>query len=293
MKTWLISGASGLLGHALCRHLRDNGSRVIGLKNSHAIDLKGIETIEVDLVQSLENLEAIICNVSPDVVVHAAGLTSVDGCESHENIASILHADVSASMARAALKCSAKMVYISTDHLWRGQDAFVTEQQKPEPVNAYARTKLAGELQTLAVNPNNLVVRTNFFGKGLAWRQSFSDWVLTALSSGQEITAFTDAYFTPISLYYLSSYLEKMVEGDACDVYNVAGSERVSKFDFAVRIAKVSSLDESLIKAGQLSDANLKALRPLDMSLSVEKVEQFLGQKMPDLALCFDSLNAK
>ncbi|MEH6632281.1 MAG: SDR family oxidoreductase [Halopseudomonas aestusnigri] len=293
MSTWLISGASGLLGHALCRHLRDNGNRVIGLKNSHAIDLKGIETIEVDLVQSVEPLETLIRNASPDVVVHAAGLTSVDGCESQEDLASLLHADVSASMARAALECSAKMVYISTDHLWRGLDAFVTEQQQPEPLNAYARTKLAGEIQTLAINPKNLVVRTNFFGKGLAWRQSFSDWVLNSLSSRQEITAFTDAYFTPISLHYLCLFLEKMVEGDACGVYNVAGSERVSKFDFAVRIAKAFGLDESLIKTGQLGNANLKALRPLDMSLSVEKVEQFLGQNMPDLALCFDSLNAE
>lgn len=290
MSTWLLSGASGLLGHDLCRHLRDNGKRVIGLCHNHPIDLDGVESVDIDLYHAPQELEAVIDQFAPDVAVHAAGLTSVDGCETHEDLAMTLHAEVTSVMARAALQCSAKMIYISTDHLWDGSQPLVSEEQEPQPINAYARTKLEGERRVLGFDPNSLVVRTNFYGPGRPWRQSFSDWIINSLSSGQEIMAFTDAYFTPICLQYLCSFLERMVENQACGIYNIAGSERVSKYDFAVRLADALGLDKRLIKAGRLEDAHLTAQRPLDMSLSVEKVEHFLGQDMPTLSQCFKTL---
>ncbi len=293
MSKWLIIGASGLLGHSLCRHLRDNNKRVVGLRHNHSVDVNGVEDIQIDLVNAPEKLETEIERVNPDVVVHAAGLTNVDLCESSEAVATILHADIASIAARASRQCSAKMVYISTDHLWDGSKPLVSENQEPHPLNAYARTKLDGERRTLDANPDSLVVRTNFYGPGRPWRPSFSDWIIGELSEGNQITAFVDSFYTPICLSRLCATIVELVERNANGVYSVVGAERLSKYDFAIRLACAMGLNETLINKGYLAKASLKAPRPLDMSLSSEKISAFLGRAMPNLDECFEDLKTQ
>ena len=70
----------------------------------------------------------------------------------------------------------------------------------------------------------------------------------------------------------------------------MAGSERVSKYDFARRYARDQGLDETLVSEGSIKTIDLAAARPFDMSLSTEKVSAFLDRRMPDLNECFADL---
>lgn len=291
MSKWLITGASGLLGYDLSRRLVSGGHQVVGLSNSHDIDISGIEGVKIDL-SDLGAISKLVDETKPDVIVHSAGLTNVDACEANEELARVLHADVSEVLAKCAERHSAKMVYISTDHLWDGSVSSITENTKPHPINAYGRTKYEGEQRTAAHSPNSLIVRTNFFGPGRPWRRSFSDWVIDNLSAEIVIPTFTDSYFTPIDLHHLCKFIEMMVQRDISGIYNIAGCERVSKHDFAKRLAFVFGLDSKLIKPSQIANANLAAPRPVDMSLSVAKIEKKLNCKMPDLEKCIRSLKS-
>lgn len=290
-KRWLVTGASGLLGSHLCRLLIAQGHCVTGVCNTHAIDVDGVEVVRLDMTD-IAALEDLCHGLNVDVIVHTAALTNVDACEGDEPLAERLHADVSATLARVAAQKSARYVYISTDHLWDGTQKFIEETHPPKPLNAYARTKWHGELRALDANSQTLVVRTNFFGSGKSWHKSFSDWIVRALRSGETLTGFDNVFFSPISVQRLCAVIVALVEIGANGVYNVAGRERVSKYEFMIRLAARLGLDQGLIKRGSMTSVSLATRRPLEMSLDTHKIENTIGWRMPSLDDSFDDLMA-
>jgi dTDP-4-dehydrorhamnose reductase len=218
------------------------------------------------------------------VIVYAAGLTSVDQCEKDEGHADLLHAEAPAAMAAAARDVAASFVYISTDHLWDGSLSMVSEQQPLRPVNAYARSKAKGEQWVGEANAGALIIRTNFFGRGRPWRHSLSDWMEQMLASGQELGAFIDAHFTPIAVPILCRMIERAVVADLTGIFHICGRERLSKYEFAIRLADWRGLPDARVRMSRLADAGLLAPRPGDMSLSTQKISAALGVDMPDIA---------
>jgi len=279
---WLVTGASGLLGTHLCRHLIAQSISVTGVYHSHPINVDGVNAVKLDITDH-EKLESFVHGLDVDVIVHSAALTNVDECEEQEGLAQLLHAETSQCLANLAKEKKARYVYISTDHLWDGSQEFIAETKTPNPINAYARTKLSGEQLASEANSESLIVRTNFFGPGQKWHKSFSDWVINAIRSGQELTGFDNVYFTPISVYKLCETIVRLVQVNAVGIFNVTGSERISKYTFMIRLAKHFGLDERLIKCGLMDISSGKVRRPLDMSMDVRKVENATGWKMPGL----------
>lgn len=288
-KTWLITGASGLLGHALCNHLTVAGAKVVGVGLTHPIGIPGVENITLDL-GSKEDVQALFSDILPDYVVHAAGLTNVDSCEKNPALAHRIHVLASQTVAEAATRSNAKLAYISTDHLWSGAQAFTSETTTPDPVNVYAKTKYEGEVRSVEANPETLVVRTNFFGIGRPWRQSLSDWIGAALNNGQELRLFDDAYFTPIALDHLCPMLMELLQRDATGIFNLCGSERLSKYEFGIQLAEQFGLSTELIVRSKLADFDFAAPRPADMSLSTDKISAYLGHPMPTVAKGLNTL---
>lgn len=285
---WLVTGASGLFGHVLCGRLREAGKSVVALGRRHAVGVAGICDASVDLTD-LAALEPAVSGWAPDVVLHMAGLTSVDACEADPGLADLLHRQATEVLAGWAALHDKSFVYISTDHLWDGTVPMVTETTPPAPMNVYARSKLAGETAALAAMDSALVIRTNFFGPGRPWRSSLSEWVLAALRENRPITAFSDVYFTPISTPLLADALLSLVSAGGAGVFHVAGGERLSKYDFATTVADVYGYPQANIAAASIDSAGLRAPRPKDMSLSTDKAAAFLGYVMPDVRT---SLNA-
>jgi dTDP-4-dehydrorhamnose reductase len=286
---WLITGASGLLGNNLCKHLTSKGHIVVGLYKSHSVDIINVKDIKMDLIDPA-GIRDIISETAPDVIVYTAGRTNVDACENNMELAKLLHTDVPRAMAVEAKIHQSQFVSISTDHLWDGKKAFITEDTPANPINTYALTKHLGEKEVLEVNPKSLIIRTNFFGLGRPWRNSFSDWVIKELTSEKSIAVFTDSFFTPIGLTELNQIIEELVLLKASGIYNVAGGERISKYKFAHHLANHLGLRSDLIKPSIILNAKLSAPRPPDMSLSVEKIEKLLGKRMPTLNECFKTL---
>ena len=130
-KKWLVTGSSGLLGHNLCTYLASRGIDVTGLHYTHPNGVAQVSSRKANLID-IASVEAIVLEESPDVIVHAAGLTNVEACETNESLAKILHADIPKKMAHLAIQCDARMVLISTDHLWDGSTALISEEIFPQ-----------------------------------------------------------------------------------------------------------------------------------------------------------------
>jgi dTDP-4-dehydrorhamnose reductase len=124
-------------------------------------------------------------------------------------------------------------------------------------------------------------VRTNFYGWGTSVRMSFSDWILRALHAGEPLTMFTDVYFSPLFVDDLTDATFALLQRGVTGVVNVAGGERLSKYEFALRTAEAFDLPAGKVRATSVEHAALRAQRPKDMSLDVSRAVAALGRPMP------------
>ena len=277
-----ITGISGLLGLNAALQLKDRHD-VSGGYLTHPIRVADVSAYPVDLSEAVA-VEKIFKAKRPEVVLHTAGLTNVDACEANPAEAKRLHVEATRHVARAAQRAGAKLVHISTDHLSDGTGKFITEQSAPAPLNEYARTKWQAEQAAVKECPGALIIRTNFFGWGTPVKKSFSDWILDGLRSGRTLTLFQDVYISPLLINDLVDVIEELVQRKESGIFNVASRDRISKYEFGMRLAKVFELlrPDSFLP-GRFRLAALPANRPLDMSLDTNKVTTVLGRAMPSV----------
>ena len=276
--TVLITGGSGLLALNWALAIRDRYSVTLGL-HERDISLAGIETRQIDL-ESVDQLVRVFETVQPQIVIHTAGLTNIEECEAKPDLAQHINVELAVNVAKACAKLGLPLVHISTDHLFSGEASFVDETHPAEPKNAYGRTKAEAELRVLEVHAQTLVIRTNFYGWGPSYRRSFSDVIIEALRSGTELTLFKDVFYTPIIIEKVTQATHDLINLKVSGIIHVVGDERISKYEFGLKIAKEFNLNASLIKPGLLTDKVSLVQRPRDMSLSNQKICELLGRKL-------------
>lgn len=284
----LITGGTGLLALNWACALRDTHEVVLAT-HTRNVRLAGTSALPLSL-DSAVALTRELETLRPDVIVHTAGMTSVDECEREPGRARYVYEDLSRNVAEAAAGVGAQLIHISTDHLFGGTRSFYTEADTPEPVNAYGRAKLLAEQAVAAASPGALIVRTNFFGWGHQYRQSFSDWVYYRLTAGAEITMFDDVFITPILADVLATTAHQLLAAGERGIWNISGDDRVSKFDYGVQLAKTFGLPSALIQRAKISDSELSAKRPRDMSLSNRQARERLGTSLGTLRAYFGAL---
>jgi len=276
--TVLITGGSGLLALNWAMGRRDVDRVVLGL-HERSVSLRGTDVVRCRL-DSVEEAARALDAVQPDVVVHAAGLTNVEACEADPARAQQVNVELAANVATACAARGLALVHISTDHLFRGDQSLAREDQAVAPQNVYGRTKAEAEARVLAAHPKALVARTNFYGWGTRYRQSFSDRIIVALRAGEDITLFTDVFFTPVLVDVLQRAVADLLTAGAAGVVHIAGDERLSKYEFGLRVARHFGLNARLIRPGLLSGSAGLVPRPRDMSLSNSRVRKLLGRSL-------------
>ena len=274
----LITGGTGLLALNWGLALRDDYN-VHLVMHSRKIQLPGTTSTCFSL-DSLEEIQMNIEKIKPKVVIHAAGLTSVEMCETNPELAHHTNVTLAENIAKVCSKLNVTLVHISTDHLFSGNEELVKEEHPTEPQNVYAKTKAEAELRVLNSYPESLIVRTNFYGWGTTYRTSFSDMIINSLKKGKSLTLFHDVFYTPIYTGVLIQAVHDLVKVKTTGIYHVVGDEKLSKYQFGKKIAKQFGLDDSLIDKGSFADQPNLIHRPYDMSISNEKVCELLGRTL-------------
>lgn len=277
-RTLLITGGSGLLALNWALAIRDRYSVTLGLHERN-ISLAGVETRQIDL-ESVDHLVSAFEEVQPRIVIHTAGLTSVEKCEAEPTLAQHINVTLAANVAHACAKLGLPMVHISTDHLFSGEASLVDERHPVAPRNVYGRTKAEAEVRVLEAHAQTLVVRTNFYGWSPRYRSSFSGVVIDALRTGKELTLFKDVFYTPILIETAVQAVHDLINLKASGIFHVVGDERISKYEFGLKIAERFNLAPSIIKPGFLADRVALVQRPPDMSLSNQKACNLLARRL-------------
>jgi dTDP-4-dehydrorhamnose reductase len=274
-KSILITGGTGLLALNWACALRDDWNVILGTHH-HSVKLNGVSSQQLHL-DSEEQFGSELDELSPDLVINTASMTSVEQCQENPGLAYETNALVARTVARATAQRGIRLVHISTDHLFAGDRSFYQEEAQPQPLNEYAKTKLNAEEYVLLAHTDSLIIRTNFFCWGHAHRQSFTDWLIYNLREGKKLTLFNDIFFTPILADNLALATHQLIEKGASGIFNVVGNQRLSKYQFAINLCEEFGLPTTLIQPRNFAEINLSTVRPKDMSLSNNKVQRITG----------------
>lgn len=283
MKRILITGASGLLGLNLCLAMDGNQYEVIGAANTEPFKQVKFKSVQAELTEP-GIIERLLEENSPEVIIHCAAIANVDDCETKPELAEQVNSSIPGEIAREAAKRRIKMVHISTDAVFDGARGGYTEEDIPNPLSVYARTKLGGEKAVLTNNPDALVARVNFYGWSMSGKRSLAEWFVYNLLAGNAIKGFTDIHFCPFMVLDLADTLLEAVSLDLKGIYHVVGAQPMSKYDFGVAIANKFGLDDRLITPASVSEGGLKAARSPNLTLSTKKLVRALGHPLPVFA---------
>ena len=278
VKRILITGGSGLLGLNWAIACKDICGVTLGL-HTRQVELKGVDYCSLQL-DTVNAIAATLDKIKPDLVVHAAGMTSIEQCEANPGLARHANVVLAENVATACAKFGVALAHISTDHLFTGSEPMVQEHRPVSPLNVYGKAKAEAEQCVLREHTNALVIRTNFYGWGPAYRRSFSDFIFDSLRVGKPVSLFRDVYYTPILIESLVQAVHELIDRKASGIFHVVGDERVSKYEFGIRLAKVFEFDPNLIQPINLDSIPELVARPKDMSLSNRLACQTLGRPL-------------
>jgi dTDP-4-dehydrorhamnose reductase len=212
-----ITGAGGQLGVALQRALSEH--QLIALDHS---------TLDVAAAHATDALIALF----PEVIIHAAALTDVDGCERNPDEAYRINALGTKHVALACAELNAALVYVSTEYVFEGgkQEPYL-EGDATNPLNVYGRTKLEGEKFARAIAPRHYITRTSWVYTRR--RRNFVSRILALAAERPRLGIVTTEYGTPTYAPDLAQAIAQLLQHDCYGVFHLINEGVVSRFDFA------------------------------------------------------------
>lgn len=282
----LVFGATGQVGAALVRLLRDQGREVLAPSRA-----------EIDFGDPAA-VGAFVARVRPRVVLNAASYNFVDRAETEPEVARAVNALSVGAMAEAARAVDALVVHYSTDYVFDGSgSAPWSEDDAPAPLNAYGRSKLEGELAVRRSGARHLLLRTSWVHSPT--RACFVRTVLELAATRESIEMVADQFCCPSSADFIARSTLALVaraapaggidhEASRHQVFHVVPGGSVSRHAYAQEIVRMAiaegarpRLAPEAIGAVRLADRPAEAPRPANAVMSCERLEQTLGVRAP------------
>lgn len=238
----LVTGTSGQLGYDVMEELARRGHEGIGADRSETE--AEFEHVVLDITDKERVLE-VVRNLKPDVIVHCAAWTNVDGAEDPANLAIVraVNVDGTRNLVEAAKKVGAKFVYISTDYVFNGEgsEPWQPDDKNYAPINVYGQSKLDGELEVAKILDKYFIVR-------IAWvfGRNGKNFIKTMIEVGKNrsvVKVVDDQIGTPTYTVDLARLLVDMIETDKYGYYHATNEgEFISWAGFAEEIYKQAGM---------------------------------------------------
>jgi len=252
-------------------------------------NLEGNNYFQLDICNKKKKIYDLFNQINPDIVIHTAALSDVDQCEEDRNLAEKININGTKNVVEACKKKKIKLIFISTDFVFNGEKGDYSEIDIPNPVNYYGKTKLNAEKLIIDSGIEHIIVRTSvLYGyNNRDDRLNFFKWVYKNLENGTKINVATDQINSPTLIDDIAKaliILSKKEKGrnNERGIFNIAGSEAISRFDFAVKIAIFFGFNKKLIRPVKSNELGQKALRPHNSSLNISKINN-LGINMSNI----------
>jgi dTDP-4-dehydrorhamnose reductase len=275
MKRICVTGGNGLLGTRLISTAEGRYRlALIDLQDGPLVHTDGLNYIQGDITNA-PSIRKCIVGAEPDCVINAAAFTDVDGCEFEREKAWAVNVEGARNVALVCRELKIKMIHISTDYIFDGKDGPYGEDDIPNPIGYYGKTKLESEGRVQEILDDAVIARTMvLYGYTPGVRPNFVTWLIGKLNIKERVTIVDDQFGTPTLADDLAKALMVLYEKDGRGVYNTAGSECLSRYDFAVTIADIFGFDKSLIEPITTAGLKQAAPRPLRSGLKIDKIRR-------------------
>jgi len=269
----LITGSKGQLGSELVELLsKDN-------------EVYGFGHEELDITDKNCVIE-IISKIVPDIIIHSAAFTNVDGCESNIKTAFDVNIIGTGNVAMASKKNKSKMVYISTDYIFDGKkNSPYLESDIPNPVSIYGISKYGGELVGKHFLDNFFIVRTSWlYGKR---GKNFVNTILDIAKDKKELRVINDQVGSPTYVPDLAKAISALISTKYYGIYHITNSGECSWYEFTKKILKYAEIKDVKVIPISTEELNRPAPRPKYSVLANLNLEKRGIHKMRnwDLAL--------
>ncbi len=273
----VIFGGSGLLAVNWAVYCRDFHDIHLVLHNRR-VHFDGVSFHTVKNIDK-SGVECVLGAVKPDLVVNTIALTDVDYCEQNPELAFLTNSSLATLIAGVCFNSGIKLLHISTDQLFDGNKNQYREDDVCRPINTYGKSKLAAESNILRVCNDALIVRTNFFGWGTSYRQSYNEFIERTIQQKSLLYLSPSIFFTPVYVRHLVEYCMDLAMIGACGIFHVSSDECVSKRTFGQMLCVWQNLDSSFLSDVESREASTKTncRRPNNMVLENSKLKDALG----------------
>jgi len=282
-KTILLTGSNGLLGQKIVKNLAGLPHvRLVATSkgvNRHALR-EGFTYCDMDLTDHIE-LAKLFHEVKPQYVIHTAAITKVDYCETHQEECDAVNIEVVRKLCELSKQYHTKLVHISTDFIFDGADGPYKENDKPNPVNYYGRSKLKAEELIHALNVDAAILRTMLvYGVTPAMsRSNIVLWAKESLESGQTIRVVDDQFRCPTLAEDLATASITAVMQDVKGIYHISGAEMMSIYEMVQQIASFWKCDPKQVQKTTSAKLKQQAKRPPKTGFILLKAQTELGYR--------------
>lgn len=277
----LITGANGQLGRELTKQYLEKGSIELILTSTGDLDINKytckyntvIHKAKLEITNET-NVNEVINDYKPDVVINCAAHTAVDKCETDEENAYKINAIGPKYLAIAANAINSEIVQVSTDYVFDGEgNAPLVETDKVNPQTVYGNTKLQGEIFVIENNLKHYIVRTAWlYGDG----NNFVKTMLKLSETNKTLKVVNDQKGTPTSTVDLAKVIIKLIENKAYGLYHCTCKGECTWYDFAREIFKIKRIDTQVISC-TTDEFPRPAKRPKYSVLRNQELENSIG----------------
>lgn len=283
----LITGSNGLLGQKLVKYCVENEIDFLATsfgsnRNSNCSE---------DYYQSLDitdskNVSAVLSGFEPTHIINTAALTNVDKCDDDiEKCHEINVLGVEYLLEYAKIK-KCHLQQISTDFIFDGKKGGYTEEDDPNPLSEYGKSKLLAEQKIVSSGYSNYsIVRTSVV-YGVGEKLSKSNivlWAVSELKKSNPIKIVDDQFRAPTFANDLAEGCMKILELNKTGVFNLTGPKVLSMYEFVVAIGEYLKAPNHLITPITTEILNQKAPRPKNSGLDLTKSKLALNYSPSDI----------
>jgi UDP-4-amino-4,6-dideoxy-N-acetyl-beta-L-altrosamine transaminase len=293
LKKALILGGSGMLG----QDVTSTFSKKFFVKSTYCLNPTTTDSIFFDAQKNPQLLSKLISEYRPDIIVNCIAIVSVDFCEEDPDICRIVNGNLSERIVKAVkdlgMEDSCCLVHISTDSIYRQnniENYSFKETDALCPHNMYAKSKIIAERGYSDYKGRLLIIRTAIYGSRSKPNKGLLNWVVSSLRSNNDISGWTNVYFSPISTYRLSLILLDLIQSKASGIFNVGSEDYCTKFEFVQQVINSFNPKHNLISK-TYNNMGSETFRPTKTILDVTKVKAYTNHLKPWLVDLEDYLS--
>ena len=286
-KRLLLTGASGLLGYAICRQAMP-AWEVYGVCHKGSIAVEGVTPIRADLTDKV-HLADCFKQARPQAVIHAAALSQPNDCEQQPEVSEKINLRAAVEIAGLCKTAAIPLVFTSTDLVFDGQHPPYTEEDPVSPICLYGRHKATAEKAIRKIYPDAAICRMPLMlGHAPGTGSGFLGHMVRTLREAHELTLFTDEVRTPVDTGSAARGLLMAIEKGGA-LLHLGGRRQMSRFSMGCLVADILNADNALLKTVRIEDLPMPAPRSPDVSLNSKRA--FAGGYVPeDIAAALEEM---